>query len=260
METIRGIETPTGPEGPPPLVDEATLWRRRDEPKAKEELLSRHMGFAKGLAMKFRSGPDGTDDLVQVAYLGLLNAVDRFDPSRGIPFQAFASPTINGELKRHFRDRGSAVRIPRSLYERIGEVDNAVSNLSAELRHTPSVAEIAAEMETSEHEVVEALEARQSRYPVSFEAPSSDEAPDITPAERIGEPDAGFDTVEAHAVLSEAASELSERDREVLRMRFREEMTQAEIAERIGHSQMHVSRILRRTLDQLRSRLPAWMA
>jgi RNA polymerase sigma-B factor len=240
-----------------PLVDEDVLWRRRDEPRMREELLRRYADFARKLALKFRAGPEGTDDLIQVASLGLINAVDRFDPSRGIPFQAFASPTINGELKRHFRDRGSAVRIPRSLYERIGEIDSAVSSLSAERKHTPSIAEIAAEMDTSEHEVIEAIEARQSRYPVSFEAPASDDAPEITPAERIGVPDGAFDTVEDHAMLVDAASELSEREREVLRMRFREEMTQAEIAERIGHSQMHVSRILRRTLDRLRERLPA---
>jgi RNA polymerase sigma-B factor len=254
MEALTETET-TGTVGLS-RIDESALWERREDPRVKEELLRRHMDFAKGLALKFRAGPDGADDLIQVAYLGLVNAVDRFDPSRGIPFQAFASPTIKGELKRHFRDRGSPVRIPRSLYERIGEVDNAVSVLSAEHRHTLSVSEIAAEMDTSEHEVIEALEAKQSRYPVSFEAPVSDEAPEVSPAERIGETDGAFEVVEDKAALVEAAAELTERERSVLRMRFREELTQAEIAERIGHSQMHVSRILRRTLDRLRDRLP----
>lgn len=257
METMSKTDRRIGINGPGPLTDEQALWARRNDPKTKEELLRRHMDFAKGLALKFRVGPQGTDDLIQVAYLGLLNAVNRFDPSRSIPFQAFASPTINGELKRHFRDRGSAIRIPRSLYERIGEVDSAVSTLSAERKHTPTVSEIAGEMDTSEYEVIEALEAKQSRYPVSFDAPSSDDSPDATPAERIGETDSAFDVVEDHTMLVNAAAELSERERDVLRMRFRDEMTQAEIAERIGHSQMHVSRILRRTLDRLRDRLPA---
>lgn len=257
METTTEIEPVVGTTDVTPLTSGDVLWERRNEPKVKEELLRRHMDFAKGLALKFRAGPDGTDDLIQVAYLGLLNAVDRFDPVRGIPFQAFASPTINGELKRHFRDRGSAVRIPRSLYERIGQVDSAVSSLSAERKHTPSIAEIADEMDTGEYEVIEALAAKQTRYPVSFEAPASDDAPDITPAERIGSPDEAFEVVEDRTMLVDAAAELSDRDRDVLEMRFRDEMTQAEIAERIGHSQMHVSRILRRTLDRMRDNLPA---
>jgi RNA polymerase sigma-B factor len=256
METIR--ETDTCTLGlMPALSSDEELWARRSEPDAREELLRRHMDFAKGLALKFRTGPDNTDDLVQVAYLGLLNAVERFDPSRGIPFQAFASPTINGELKRHFRDRTAPVRIPRSLYERISEVDNAVSELSATLKHSPTVSEIAAELDAAEEEVLEAMEAKQSRYPVSLEAPHSEESPDVTPAEKIGEEDGSFEEVENNVLLAEAAAELSDREREVLRMRFREEMTQAEIAERIGHSQMHVSRILRRTLDRLRARIPA---
>jgi RNA polymerase sigma-B factor len=215
------------------------------------------MDFAKGLALKFRTGPDNVDDLIQVAYLGLVNAVQRFDPSRGIPFQAFASPTINGELKRHFRDRTAPVRIPRSLYERISEVDNAVSELSAGMKQTPSVSEIAAELGKAEEEVLEAMEAKQSRFPVSFDAPQGDESPDVTPAEKIGKEDGGFSEVEDHVMLADAAAELTDRERDVLRMRFREEMTQAEIAEKIGHSQMHVSRILRRTLDRLRSKMPA---
>jgi RNA polymerase sigma-B factor len=241
----------------PGLTAEDELWRRRDEPRAREELLRRHMDFAKGMALKFRTGPDNVDDLIQVAYLGLLNAIQRFDPSRGIPFQAFASPTINGELKRHFRDRTAPVRIPRSLYERISEVDNAVSELSAGMKQTPTVSDIAAQLGAEEEEVLEAMEAKQSRYPVSFDAPHADDSPDVTPAEKIGEEDGSFAEIENNVMLAEATAELTDRERDVLRMRFREEMTQAEIAEQIGHSQMHVSRILRRTLDRLRSRIPA---
>ena len=256
METIREARFRT-PASMPGLTTEEELWRHRDDPGAREELLRRHMDFARGLALRFRTGPDNVDDLIQVAYLGLVNAVRRFDPSRGIPFPAFASPTINGELKRHFRDRTAPVRIPRSLHERISEVDNAVSELSADMKHTPSVTEIAAELGAAEEEVREAIEAKQSRYPVSFDVPRADDSPEVTPAERIGNEDSAFSEVEDHVMLVEAASDLSERERDVLRMRFREEMTQAEIAEEIGHSQMHVSRILRRTLDRLRNRLPA---
>jgi RNA polymerase sigma-B factor len=239
------------------MSSDADLWRDRDAPQVKEELLRRHMDFAKGIALKFSSGPEQVDDLIQVAYLGLVQALERFDPDRGIPFQAFASPTINGELKRHFRDRTSQVRIPRSLYERISEVDSVTSDLSAEMKRTPTVSEIAKEMDTQEYEVLEAIEAKHSRYPVSLEGPSSDDSPDLAPADRIGEEDGSFEEVADHLMLVDAAAELSEREREVLRLRFREEMTQSEIAERIGHSQMHVSRILRRTLETLRNTLPA---
>lgn len=189
------------------------------------------MDIAKGLALKFNSGTNNTDDLIQVAYLGLLNAINRFDPSRGSPFQASAAPTIDGELKRHFRDKSSLVRIPRSLYEQISEVDTAASDLGAETSHTPSLADIAEELGTGEEDVREAMEAKRSRQTVSFDAPQSSEAPDLTAAERIGEVDGAFSVVEDHEVLVEAAADLSERERDVLRMRFREEMTQAEIAE-----------------------------
>jgi RNA polymerase sigma-B factor len=237
------------------LADEAALWKRRDEPNAREEIAERYMDFAKGIALSFRTGPESVDDLVQVASLALVKAIDRFDPERGIPFQAFASPTINGELKRHFRDRVSPVRVPRSLYERIAEVDSAVSELSADLKRGPSVNEIAEEMDTAEHEVIEAMEAKQSRYPVSMESPARSDPDDVAPAERIGTEDETFDEVEDNLTLQAAAGDLSETEKQVLRLRFREDMTQSEIAERIGYSQMHVSRILRRSIERLRRAL-----
>jgi len=237
------------------LVDEEELWKRRDEPSAREELAGRHMDFARGIALSFRTGSEAADDLVQVASLALVKAIDRFDPARGIPFRAFASPTINGELKRHFRDRVSPVRVPRSLYERIAEVDSAVSDLSAELKRDPSVSEIADEIDTAEYEVLEAIEAKQCRYPVSMETPARPESDETAPAERIGAEDGTFEEVEDNLTLRAAADDLSETDRQVLRLRFREDMTQSEIADRIGYSQMHVSRILRRSIDTMREAL-----
>ncbi len=237
------------------LADEATLWERREEDAVREEIAERYMEFAHGLALSFRKGPEPIDDLNQVACLALVKAIDRFDPSRGIPFKAYASPTINGELKRHFRDRVSPVKVPRSLYERISEVDSAVNDLSAELKRGPSVAEIADEIDTAEHEVIEAIEAKQSRFPVSMESPARSDQDESAPAERIGEEDETFDEVEDHLTLKAAAEDLSDTEKRVLRLRFREDLTQSEIADRIGYSQMHVSRVLRRAIDRLRRTL-----
>ena len=237
------------------LAEEEALWKRREDAAARDELAGRYMEFARGIALSFRTGSEPVDDLVQVASLALVKAIDRFDPSRGIPFQAFASPTINGELKRHFRDRVSPVRVPRSLYERIAEVDHAVSDLSAELKRGPSVAEIADELDTAEYEVLEAIEAKQSRYPVSMESPGRSGPDDVAPAERIGTEDDTFDEVEDNLTLRAAADDLSETEKQVLRLRFREDLTQSEIAERIGYSQMHVSRILRRSIERMRQEL-----
>ncbi len=237
------------------LAEEEQLWDRRDEPPARAELARRYMAFARGLASSFRTGQEPSDDLTQVAGLALVKAIDRFDPSRGIPFKAFASPTINGELKRHFRDRVSPVRVPRSLYERMAEVDCAVSDLGAELKRSPSVTEIAAELDTSEYEIIEALDARQSRYPVSMDTPAKSDPDDITPAEQIGTEDESFSEIEDGLTLSAAAADLSDTERRVLRLRFREDLTQSEIADRIGYSQMHVSRLLRRSLKRMKKSL-----
>jgi len=237
------------------LDDEGTLWERRDETAVRKELAERYTDFARGLALSFRGGSEPTDDLIQVACLAMVKAIDRFDYSRGIPFQAFASPTINGELKRHFRDRVSQVRVPRSLYERIAEVDSAMSDLGAELHRGPSIAEIADELETAEYEVIEAIEAKQSRYPVSMDSPARSDPDEATPADRIGEEDGSFDEVEDNMTLRAAADDLSGIEKQVLRLRFREDMTQSEIADRIGYSQMHVSRILRRSIATMKKSL-----
>ncbi len=242
------------------LTEERQLWKRRDDDDVREELARRYMDFARGLALSFRTGPEPTDDLIQVASLALVKAIDRFDPSRAIPFQAFASPTINGELKRHFRDRVAPVRIPRSLYERMAEVDSATSDLGAELKRSPTVSEIADELDTAEYEVLEAIEAKQTRYPVSLEGPAGSEPDDTTPSERIGEEDESFGEIEDNLTLQTAASDLSGTERQVLRLRFREDLTQSEIAEQIGYSQMHVSRIIRRSIRRMRESLDRQVA
>lgn len=239
--------------------DEAWLWEefaRTRDPALREELVERNMAFAKRLALRYRGASESFDDLLQVANLGLINAVDRFDPDRGIPFTAFASPTILGELKRHFRDRVWTVRVPRGLHDRMAEVDKAVTELTTLLQRSPSVGEIAELLEVEQTDVLEVLEANHNRRPLSLDRPlggeDSDEAP---PSEWVGEEDARFELVEGRIALEEALPYLEERERVVLRLRFVDDMTQSQIAERIGHSQMHVSRILRRALASIRERI-----
>ncbi len=239
--------------------EEAQLWRAftetRDQ-RARERLIELNMPFAKRLALRYRGASESFDDLLQVANLGLINAIDRFDPERGIPFTAFASPTILGELKRHFRDRVWTVRVPRGLHDRMAEVDKAITELTKKLQRAPSVGEIAERLDVEQTEVLEVLEANHNRRPLSLDRPTSaDEADESPPSEWIGREDEGFELVEGRIALDEALPYLDERERLVLRLRFAEDMTQSQIAERIGHSQMHVSRILRRALARIRERI-----
>lgn len=241
------------------LAGEAELWRRfarTRDPSIREELVRRNLPFAKRLALRYRGASESFDDLLQVANLGLINAIDRFDPEREIPFTAFASPTILGELKRHFRDRVWTVRVPRGLHDLMAEVDKAITELTKELQRSPSVAEIAERLEVEQTDVLEVLEANHNRRPLSLDRPAGaedgDEAP---PAEWVGAEDEGFDLVEGRIALDAALPYLDERERLVLKLRFAEDMTQSQIAERIGHSQMHVSRILRRALARIREQI-----
>jgi RNA polymerase sigma-B factor len=241
------------------LSGEAELWRKfandRD-PAIREELVRRNMPFAKRLALRYRGASESFDDLLQVANLGLLNAVDRFDPERGIPFTAFASPTILGELKRHFRDRVWTVRVPRGLHDRMAEVDKAITELTKQLQRSPTVGEIAERLEVEQTDVLEVMEANHNRRPLSLDRPAgSEDSEESPPTEWIGEEDAGFELVEGRIALDAALPHLDERERLVLRLRFAEDMTQSQIAEQIGHSQMHVSRILRRALARIREQI-----
>lgn len=248
-----------GPGAEQQLARDAELWRRfakTRDPAIREELVRRNMPFAKRLALRYRGASESFDDLLQVANLGLLNAVDRFDPERGIPFTAFASPTILGELKRHFRDRVWTVRVPRGLHDRMAEVDKAITELTKELQRSPSVGEIAERLEVEQTDVLEVMEANHNRRPLSLDRPAgSEDSEESPPAEWIGEEDEAFELVEGRIALDAALPYLDERERLVLRLRFAEDMTQSQIAERIGHSQMHVSRILRRALARIREQI-----
>jgi len=236
--------------------DQDLLRRYRDtkDPAIREELARRFLPFARGLALRYRGGSEPTEDLIQVASLALVNAIDRFEPERGIPFTAFAAPTILGELKRHFRDRVWTLRVPRGLQERIADVEDAITRLTSDLGHAPSVGQIAEKLELSEGDVLEVFEASHNRRTLSLDQPVSisDEADETSVVERLGEEDERYETVEDRTTIQDRLSVLSERERLVLRLRFVDDLTQSEIAKRIGFSQMHVSRILRRALQRLR--------
>lgn len=227
--------------------------RTRDE-NAREELVRRFLPFARSLAMRYSGGVEPSDDLFQVASLGLVSALERYDPDRGVPFVGFAGPTILGELRRHFRDRVWTLRVPRGLQESIRAVDGAIVKLSHELERSPTVTEIAEQLELTDSDVLEAFEAGAARRMVSLDRPAAggepgDEAP---MAERIGGDDPNFELVEDRAAIDAGSEDLDEIEREVLRLRFAEDLTQSKIADEVGYSQMHVSRILRRALGKLR--------
>jgi RNA polymerase sigma-B factor len=235
------------------LAGEAELWAARDtDPRAREELMNRYLPFARSLASRYRGANESFDDLVQVASVGLVNAVNRFEPDKGTPFAAFASPTILGELKRYFRDRVWMVRVPRGLQENIRTVDSVTNDLGAELHRAPTTEEIASHAGMEQAEVDEVMVAKQERSPVSLDQPEDEEG--RTPEDRVGTRDPNFGLVEDKDEIREAMSDLSNVEKRVLRLRFIEDMTQSEIADRIGYSQMHVSRLLRRSLEQLEAK------
>jgi RNA polymerase sigma-B factor len=250
---------PTTEPAPGPkerLADERELleryYRGRDQ-TVREELVQRFMPLARRLAARYRGDRELLDDLVQVASLGLVKALDRFDPDRGVAFSSYAVPTILGELKRHFRDRGWSVRVPRDLQKRIARMDRAIAELPGKLGRAPSVNEIAERLEVDPEEVLEAMEAGQAHHAMSLDAQAqTEEGEGIPLTERLGDSDPAFDTVEYGATITDALESLSERDRTVLHLRFVEDMTQTEIADRVGVSQMHVSRILRAAVERLR--------
>jgi len=233
------------------LKEKFAAYASSRDPGLRDELVSAHLGLAEYLARRFANRGEALDDLVQVASLGLIKAVDRFDPERGAEFSTYATQTIVGELKRHFRDKGWAVRAPRrmqELYLRLGKV---VGTLSQQLGRSPTIAEVAAELRVSEEEVLEALEAGQAYRSTSLDAPAAGDEGE-TLGMRLGDEDASLGDVESRATLSPLLAQLPRREQLVLHMRFFEGLTQSEIAERLGISQMHVSRLLARSVARLR--------
>jgi RNA polymerase sigma-B factor len=235
---------------------EAGLWRRfvaSRDPRVRDELVELHMPIARQMAARYAGISEPFDDLLQVASVGLVNAVDRFDPERGIPFAGYAKPTILGELKRHFRDRTWTIRLPRSLHDLLAKVDRAGEDIAARLGRPATVEELAVELGVTPIEVLEVLEAGRNRSPMSLDAPARGDDSEVAFAELLGRPDGSLELAEDRVALRGLLPTLGPQDREILRMRFLEELPQTVIAERIGCSQMHVSRLLSRLLDRLRA-------
>ena len=217
----------------------------------REQLTERFMPLARSLAMRYRGGTEPLEDLVQVASFGLVKAIDGYDPDRGKPFTAYAVPTMLGELRRHFRDNVWSVHLPRSLQERTIAVENESGNLTEELGRHPSAAQVAERLDLSEDEVTEALRADQARRTVSLDVPRRRDGEDSVPmVESVADRELGFDRVEAE-VAAAACSGLDEREWQVLQMRFGEGLNQYEIGNRLGVSQMQISRVMRRALHKL---------
>jgi RNA polymerase sigma-B factor len=229
-------------------------YHRHGDQGARETLVERLLPLARRMARRYRRSDEPLDDLVQVATLGLIKAIDRFDPARETAFSSYAVPTMLGELKRYFRDNGWAVHVPRGMQERVMQVDNAVKDLSRRKGRSPSAAEVGETLGLSTEQVLEAMEAAGAYDAVSLESYRfGDEGDGETYAESIGVEDDRFELVEYGATIAPTLAALPARDRIVLHLRFVEDLTQAEIAERVGVSQMHVSRLIRRALERLRT-------
>jgi RNA polymerase sigma-B factor len=235
-------------------ADEPTLWRMHaaGDVAARERLVQRYLRLAESLARRYARSSEPMDDLDQVAYLGLVQAVDRFDPDRGVAFSSFAVPTILGELKRHFRDRTWAVRVPREVRDAVIVVERASDALSSALGRSPSPAEVAEATGLTVERVVEARGAALAYRAESIDRPAQGDDDGLTVGDRLGLRDDNLHRAENGVALEQlAAAVLSRRDREVLRLRIREDLLQREIAERVGLSQMQVSRVLRDALNAL---------
>jgi RNA polymerase sigma-B factor len=239
------------------VADDRALFARyldQRDPVDREMLVERFLPLARQLARRYQRPEEPFDDLFQVACLGLVKAIDRFDLGREVAFSSYAVPTILGEIKRYFRDRTWSVRVPRDLQELALKVDRAVSELALQLRRQPTVDEIGAKVGADEEDVLEALEASGAYKATSLEAPrGSEDGTADTLGDTLGIEEHGFELAEDRATIEHLMRSITPREREVLRLRFAEDLTQAEIGERIGVSQMQVSRIIRQSVARLRA-------
>jgi RNA polymerase sigma-B factor len=215
-------------------------------------LVEMHLPLVEYLARRFAGRGEPLDDLVQVGTIGLIKAVDRFDTDRGVEFSTYATPTVVGEIKRHFRDKGWTVRVPRRLQELRASLTSATAELTHELNRAPTVAELALHLKIGEEEVLEGLESANAYTAVSLEAGDSE---GLSVADTLGEYDLALEGVEYRESIKPLLESLPPRERKILLLRFFGNLTQSQIAAELGISQMHVSRLLARTLSQLRDRL-----
>ena len=221
---------------------------------AREKLIQRHLPLVRSLARRYAGRGEALEDIEQVGAIGLIKAIDRFELARDVSLATYATPNVVGEIKRHFRDKGWAVRVPRALQELNASMSGAIERLTVTMARSPSIAEIAKELETTPEQVLEALEVGSAYSTISLSSgPSGEE--ELDPMETIGSEDEEFERSEQRAALAPALERLPAREREILRMRFEEGLPQTQIAQRVGLSQMHVSRLIRKSLAVMREEL-----
>jgi len=230
-------------------------YHEQGDRAARAQLIERYMSLVRSLARRYASRGEQLDDLVQIGAIGLIKAIDRFDINRGVELTTYATPNIIGEIKRHFRDHGWAVRVPRGLQELSIQLMRVVEQLTGELSRSPTIAELAEATGASEEEVLEALETGRAYSPLSLSVGSSGDDDELDPLESIGSEEHGYEISEDRALLEPGMRVLDARERMILQLRFYEGLTQSQIAQRVGISQMHVSRLIRRALEKARSEI-----
>jgi RNA polymerase sigma-B factor len=239
--------------------DDKLLLRRYHEQgdlQAREELIERYMSLVRSLARRYSYRGEQLDDLVQIGAIGLIKAIDRFDLDRGVELTTYATPNIIGEIKRHFRDKGWSVRVPRGLQELNVQISKLIEQQTVQLGRSPTIPELAEAAGVEEEAVLEALESGRAYSSVSLSAGgSSDEEGEVDPLDSLGTEEHEYEVSEDRAVLAPGFKVLDQRERRILHLRFFRGMTQSQIAEQIGISQMHVSRLIRRSLEKIREEI-----
>ncbi len=230
-------------------------YKEKGDEEAREQLIVNHLNLVRFLAAKFNNRGEPLEDLVQVGTIGLIKAIDRFEPERGLEFTTYATPTILGEIKRHFRDKGWSVRVPRRLQELSAKVNQATDVLTQQLQHTPTVDDLADYLGVTVDEVLEAMESGEAYSSVPLEMGGSDDDDMPSIIDRYGQLDENLASSDDRMVLDRALREFTPKEQEVVRLRFAMGLTQAEIAERLGISQVQVSRLLRRTLKRMQEKI-----
>jgi RNA polymerase sigma-B factor len=241
----------------PPVGDDRELLRRYHEhgdATARDLLVQRHLPLVRSLARRYANRGEALEDIEQVGAIGLIKAIDRYELSRDVALTTYATPNVVGEIKRYFRDKAWTIRVPRHLQELNGRMSRTVEALTSRLGRSPTIADLSRELGEAPEAVLEAIEAGAAYSPMSLSVGPSVEG-DLDPMETIGAYDVNFERTEARASLEPALGELPDRERLILRMRFEDGLTQTQIADHVGISQMHVSRLIRKSLEQIRREL-----
>jgi RNA polymerase sigma-B factor len=243
-----------------PRIDDKILLRRYHEEgdlHAREQLIEQYMSLVRSLARRYSYRGEQLEDLVQIGAIGLIKAIDRFDLERGVELTTYATPNIIGEIKRHFRDKGWSVRVPRGLQELNVQLSRLIEQLTVQLGRSPTIAELAKASGSPEEEVLEALESGRAYSSLSLSTGGGDGEDDLDPLESIGTEEHQYEVSEDRAVLAPGFRVLDERERKILQLRFFDGLTQSQIAQQVGISQMHVSRLIRRSLEKIRDEIAA---